>query len=45
MNLCDLRYYLVYNDQCPNIDITSEQQAKINIILTAMDKPEKVVPV
>ena len=45
MNLCDLRYYLVYNDQCPTIDITSEQQKQINEIWTAMGKPEKVVPV
>lgn len=38
-------YYIVYNEQCPSINITLPQQKKINEIWIAMDKPEKVVPV
>jgi hypothetical protein len=38
-------YYVVYNQQCPTVAITSEQQERINTIWKAMGMPEKVVPV
>jgi hypothetical protein len=38
-------YFAVYNEKCPTVAITSEQQRKINEIWMAMEMPEKVVPV